>query len=479
MMVASEEIESRLLPRSGSDTEYATLMDDLALAAPAMTAALTSLVGLPSWCQESTGRPPFGLAIDTALDEALQLAAGLGLRTYRDPQGYYGWAELGEGDELLGLLGHVDMLPLVGQQAWFSDPLNLVCRHGVFYGAGCQQGKGPLVAALHALGALQSAGEPLHHRVRLIIGTDAASGQWRCMARYRAEQEIPHLTLALTGEHTLVMSEKRLVQGYLQGPPAENLEIECDNPLTRVPDRASYRGPQQRKLMRQLDALGYPWLQQDGQIIVLGQSAPAAQCGQRGINAIVRLCRALSLIGYRHPALGFCSLVVGDDPHVRALVGDIRDEQGRMTLNLASLRIDSSSSQLGVDIRIPVGVSHELFRQQLRTSLARLGWHYEELRHEEPLQWAQDAPILTLLAQSASAVCGEPCQPRPSAEVSYARALPATIPFGAAFADQPDSRGQANEHLSAEALQRMACLYADAVLRLQTVSLRTVLGLDR
>ena len=89
-----------------------TLVMSLALAVPAMTAALTSLVGLPSWCQESTGRPPFGLAIDTALDEALQLAAGLGLRTYRDPQGYYGWAELGEGDELLGLLGVADLADL-------------------------------------------------------------------------------------------------------------------------------------------------------------------------------------------------------------------------------------------------------------------------------------------------------------------------------------------------------------------------------
>lgn len=478
-MVFSEEIESRLLPVSGASAQQAAVMAELALAEQGMATSLASLVALPSWSQESTGQPPFGQAIDAALDEVLQRARDLGLRTWRDPQGYFGWAELGEGEELIGLLGHVDMLPLTGQQAWFSDPLDLVCRHGVFYGAACQQNKGPLMAALHALGALQSAGAPLRHRIRLIIGTDAASEQWRCMARYRAGQEIPSLTLALTGEHTLVMSEKRLVQGYLQGPPADTLQIDCENPLAAVPDRAAYRGPNQRKLTRQLDALGYPWLQQDGQVVVLGQSAPAAHCGQRGVNAIVRLCRALSQIGYRHPALGFCSLVVGDDPHVRALVGDVRDEQGRMTLNLGSLRMDATSSQLGIDMRIPVGVSQEWFRQQLRTSLARLGWHYEELRHEEPLQWAADTPVLALLARSASDICGEPCLPRASSEVSYARALPGTIPFGAAFIDQPDSRGQANEHLSAEALLRMSRLYADALLRLQSVALRTVLGLNR
>ena len=35
----------------------------------------------------------------------------LGYRTYADPDGYYGWAEIGEGDTLIGVLGHLDVVP--------------------------------------------------------------------------------------------------------------------------------------------------------------------------------------------------------------------------------------------------------------------------------------------------------------------------------------------------------------------------------
>ena len=73
--------------------------------------ALVELVRIPSVCDESPSQYPFGEAIDQALRKALQIAAELGFRTHYGDGGYYGYAEIGEGAEMLGILGHLDVVP--------------------------------------------------------------------------------------------------------------------------------------------------------------------------------------------------------------------------------------------------------------------------------------------------------------------------------------------------------------------------------
>ena len=76
-----------------------------------LKAALADLVRIPSICQEGAGAHPFGEGIDRALRRALEIAGGLGFRTHYGEGGYYGWAETGAGEELVGILGHLDVVP--------------------------------------------------------------------------------------------------------------------------------------------------------------------------------------------------------------------------------------------------------------------------------------------------------------------------------------------------------------------------------
>jgi len=39
------------------------------------------------------------------------LAKRDGMKSYVDPEGYYGYIEIGEGKELIGFLGHLDVVP--------------------------------------------------------------------------------------------------------------------------------------------------------------------------------------------------------------------------------------------------------------------------------------------------------------------------------------------------------------------------------
>lgn len=41
-----------------------------------------------------------------ALDKVLEISEKLGFRTFKDPEGYYGYSEIGSGDELFGILSY-------------------------------------------------------------------------------------------------------------------------------------------------------------------------------------------------------------------------------------------------------------------------------------------------------------------------------------------------------------------------------------
>ncbi|HMT21599.1 MAG TPA: M20/M25/M40 family metallo-hydrolase, partial [Promineifilum sp.] len=134
--------------------------------------ALIELVRIPSVCDEGAGGFPFGPAVDRALRKALEIAAGVGFRVHYGEGGYYGYAEVGDGPEMLGILGHLDVVPPGNPGDWASHPFGPVERDGMLFGRGTQDDKGPTLAALFAVKALLDAGVTFNKRVRFIFGTD-------------------------------------------------------------------------------------------------------------------------------------------------------------------------------------------------------------------------------------------------------------------------------------------------------------------
>ena len=74
-----------------------------------IVADVCRLVEIPSVLSQGEEGAPFGREVERCLDAALEMMAGLGFRTCKDPGGKYGWAEVGEGP-LFGVLGHLDVV---------------------------------------------------------------------------------------------------------------------------------------------------------------------------------------------------------------------------------------------------------------------------------------------------------------------------------------------------------------------------------
>jgi succinyl-diaminopimelate desuccinylase len=62
--------------------------------------ALKNLIEIPSVNNEYEQNYRFGKNIDMALKKTLDICEQLGFSTYYDPEGYYGYADIGEGSAM-------------------------------------------------------------------------------------------------------------------------------------------------------------------------------------------------------------------------------------------------------------------------------------------------------------------------------------------------------------------------------------------
>jgi len=152
--------------------------------------SLNELIRIPSVLDESdTGEGhPFGTKVIEALDKVLEISENLGFKTFKDPEGYYGYAEVGSGDELFGILCHMDVVPAGDENNWDSKPFEPTVKDGWLIGRGSQDDKGPSIAAMYAVKALMDAGVEFNTRIRFIFGTDEEN-LWRCLDKYNEKEE--------------------------------------------------------------------------------------------------------------------------------------------------------------------------------------------------------------------------------------------------------------------------------------------------
>src|SRR5690606_13319375 len=82
------------------------------------------------------------------------------------------WATHGQGDPVLVLLGHTDVVPTGPADAWTSDPFAPEIRDGVLYGRGAADMKGSVAAFVVALERFVAAHPGHAGTVALLLTSD-------------------------------------------------------------------------------------------------------------------------------------------------------------------------------------------------------------------------------------------------------------------------------------------------------------------
>jgi succinyl-diaminopimelate desuccinylase len=430
-----------------------------------MKAALIELLRIPSACDEGAGGTPFGLAIEQALRRTLEIAGDLGFRTCYGDGGYYGFAETGEGTGLVGVLGHLDIVPPGRPEDWTRGPFNPVEIDGMVFGRGAQDDKGPLLAALYAAKALMDAGVTFNKRLRFIFGTDEET-LWRCINRYKEREELPGMGFSPDSRFPLTYAEKGLLQLHLEGPNESDLRFAGGSAFNAVPDTVCYDGKRQDALEAALDAFGFSYTRGANGIEVEGKAAHAMEA-ELGINAINRLCVALEAIGVRSKAVDFVACEVAEDPYAMRIFGPCADEpSGRLKFNVGKIGLDEVE-RLSIDCRIPVTVPKEVVVARLSAAAARYGLEYRQFDWLAPLYLPLDHFMVQTLMNVYRRCSGDTdSQPISSGGATYARAMDNCVAFGALMPNELVTEHQPNERAVLANLCKAMEIYACAIYEL-------------
>ena len=175
-----------------------------------MIQKLQELIQIPSVYAESKNPlMPFGENANKALEYMLDLGNKLGFRT-KNIDGYCGYIEFGEGKEMLGIIGHLDVVP--SSDNWTYPPFSATIFDNKIYGRGAIDDKGPVIASLYAMKYVLDNCK-VNKRVRLILGLNEEN-DWKCINYYKKHEESPTIGFSPDADFPCIYAEKSILTSY-------------------------------------------------------------------------------------------------------------------------------------------------------------------------------------------------------------------------------------------------------------------------
>lgn len=426
--------------------------------------SLKTIVSYPSVLNEGENGTPFGQSIQNVLEKMLEITRSLGFKTYIDPKGYYGYAEIGQGEELLAVLCHLDVVPAGDLSDWETPPFEATIKDGWIHGRGVQDDKGPSLAALYAVKALMDAGVTFNKRIRFIYGTDEET-LWRCMARYNELEETATLGFAPDSSFPLTYAEKGLLQIKLHGSGSQELAIEAGEAFNVVPAKASYTGNLADSLEVELKTQAFEYERTADTVTVIGVPKHSKDAAE-GVNAIVRLATGLNPL-IQHSAIQFIAEAVREDATGSRLFGEISDEpSGTLSFNVSGLSLDQDKSEIRIDMRIPVLADKDKLVQELSQIAEEYQLRYEEFDYLAPLYVPLDSELVSTLMAVYKEKTNDNSPAVSSGGATFARTMPNCVAFGALFPGALQTEHQANERTVIDDLYKAMDIYAETIYRL-------------
>lgn len=421
---------------------------------------LDRVVSIPSYLQEDNSGYPFGENIQKVLEEMLELCKELGFKTYLDPEGYYGYAEIGEGDKLVGVLGHLDVVPPGDLDKWENPPFNPIIKDGKYYGRGSQDDKGPTLAAIYALKTLLDCGVKLKYRVRFIFGTDEEN-LWRDMPKYVEKEEMPSIGFTPDSKFPLIYSEKGLLQCKLIAKNDSGMIFKGGDAFNSVPSNIIVEN--EENLVETLENLEYEYKMKDGKVEVVGKSVHA-QVAETGINAINRYMHALHKMGKETKSGKFITENLIRYDFAEPIFGLIKDEHsGELKFNVGKIEFNEENEILGIDMRIPVTYDKDRIVETLSKKAKEYGFEYVQHDYLKSIYVPLDSELITILMSSYQEVTGDmDSQPVASGGATYARAMNNCVAFGCVLPGSPKTEHQPNEYIILDDIKKAMKIYMNA-----------------
>ena len=431
---------------------------------------LAALVAIPSVQSEATEDAPFGTGPKEALACALDFLKEDGFRTV-NLDNYAGYAEMGEGSEVVGVVGHLDVVPAAMEDGWNTDPFVMHEEDGILYGRGVSDDKGAVVCSMMAMKIIRDLGIPLKRRVRLIMGTNEETGS-ACLRHYVEKEGSVDYGFTPDGEFPGVHGEKGMIQMIYRSKETGILEIKGGSASNVVPrhceilvNKCTFSKKKLEDFFHNNNIEFSLQEEENGMRLAVTGTAAHASTPQLGVNAISWLLCGLKEAGFQDPFVDFYTARFGLNTDGRGLGIACHDKYGDLTLNNGVIKMKNGRIAGTVDIRFPVTMTS-------KNVLKPVVFDYDngtiEVVHTaEPLFYDIESPLVKSLLEAYQEVTGDyETQPMTMGGGTYAKGIDNTIAFGCAFPGKDYHIHDANEWVPVEDLLKQVEIYVTAIIRL-------------
>ncbi|MDF2882108.1 MAG: dipeptidase [Clostridiaceae bacterium] len=426
---------------------------------------------------------PFGEDVDKALKCALSISEKLGFKTV-NMNGYIGYAEYGEGDDYVAVLGHLDVVP--EGNGWIHPAYGAEIHDDKIYGRGTMDDKGPIMAALYGLKAVKDSNLHLSKRVRIIFGTNEETGCGE-MEYYNSHEKAPINGFTPDAEYPIIYGEKgitifdavkdlnnkgcgEVVVKYIKGGQRANMVpdyceagIEAKNTEFVVKAVKEFAEKTGFKLTTEI---------KDNKLTVISKGIGAhGSLPELGKNAIMQMFAFLDTL-----PLGKCDLAdfvaffnnhVGFETDGKSFGVGLEDkESGKLTFNVGTISMDETKIAMALNLRYPVTYKYDDMMNPFNKTISGTGIRVENMMAQNPLFFPPDHPTIKALQKVYKEQTGEEAKLLAIGGGTYAKEMKNIVAFGPIFPGQEDLDHQANEYIGIEDLVVNAKIYAHAIYEL-------------
>lgn len=414
---------------------------------------------------------PFGKEIHEAFQFMLDLGEKSGFKV-KNVDNYAGHLEIGSGDEIFGILCHLDVVP--AGDGWDNPPFSPIIKNDRIYARGSMDDKGPTMAAFFAVKLLKDLGVKFNKRIRIILGLDEESG-WRCVNHYFKKESMPDLGFAPDANFPLIYGEKGIMTTEFSGHVEPNglYELHFGERTNVVPDKAyavvnkgledtfmEYLSKNHYK--GQVEDLG------DGKVklMTFGRNAHAMEPND-GLNAGFILCEFLNTV-IEHQFVKFMVDYITFDSRAHKLGLNYKtDLMGDLTVNAGVCHYQDGKFSLLLNYRYPLGFNVDLMAQKMDNLCKTLNFQHQIRSNQVPHYVDPESDFVKTLHNAYIKYTGDTTTPLLTiGGGTYARSLSKAVAFGPMMPGREDVVHQPNEYLIIEDLLKATAIYAEAIYQL-------------
>jgi len=421
---------------------------------------------------------PFGEGVNNALVYCLKLSESLGFKTV-NVDNMIGYAEYGNGDEMIAVLGHLDIVP--EGDGWTYPPYAAEIHDGKIYGRGTTDDKGPIIGALYALKALKDLNIPLKRRVRVFFGLNEETGSL-CVKHYVEKgEEMPVCGFTPDAEYPIINGEKGIVtckyrrkltqKGDLilksiKGGIAANVVPDYAEAIIVIP-KNNIKAI--KELAEEIEEIKIE--EKENSLIIKSYGIPAhGSTPEKGKNAISHLLlflEKLDITGDIKELIDFLNKYIGLDLNGERLGIYLEDDiSGKFILNLGVIAGNMNEIIIEINMRYPVKKTYEEFIDIFKSKMDLGKLEEVYLRHKHSLYVSPDAEFIKKLQKVYEEKVGGKAELISIGGGTYAKAMKNVVAFGPIFKGEPMVEHKPNEYIEINSLIKNVQIMAAAMVEL-------------